>query len=77
MTRPAEAQQFRQKNGAHTTNSGGNNTAKRQGRTRARPQGSQQLSGGQPPPAAIDASSLLALSILRRKCLDNILPECP
>lgn len=74
---PANAQQFRQQSGAYTSNSGGNAAAKRQGRTRSRPQGSQQLSSGQQPTSAVNPSALLALSILRRKCLDNILPECP
>jgi hypothetical protein len=70
---PANAQQA----GARTGQSAGINGAIGNGGARPKPQGPQQLGTGQRSPAAIDAATLLALSILRRKCLDNILPECP
>ena len=74
---PANAQQFRLKSGAHSIHSGVNIAAKRQGRTRSRPRGSQQLSGGQQPTSPIIGPGVLVLGQYARRCLDNILPECP
>lgn len=73
---PANAQQFRQQSGAQPGYAGGNATMGNAG-TRSRPQRSRRLRSNQQQPSAVDASTLLALSILRRKCLDNMLPTTP
>jgi len=76
---PVEAQQFRQQSGASTSNSGGGNATMRRGRTRSRPQGSQQLSSGQPQPSANTGAAIHAINtylLWKKRCLNNLLPRC-
>ena len=66
---PAHAQQFRH-NGVFKAITG-------HGVAHSMPQNSLRWGRGEQRLYGIDPATLLALSILRRKCLDNILPECP
>ena len=73
---PAQAQGLGQPSGAST---GGLNKAIANRGGPSAPQGANKLSNGQPS-SANTAANVHALSVYlqwRRKCLDNILPQCP
>ncbi len=64
---PADAQQFKQRKNAYASHSGGNGVQ----------QGSQQLGGNQQNSANIGVYMGAYAYQIARKCLDNMMPECP
>jgi hypothetical protein len=64
---PADAQSFKQRKGAHAGN----------GSSQTVQQGPQQLSGSQQNSSNIGVYMGAYAYQIARKCLDNILPECP
>lgn len=75
---PAQAQQYKQRNGLRANHADGIN-ALRQRSARPIPHRRRGLSNGARNPSANTAANVHALSVYLqwRKCLDNMLPKCP
>ncbi len=76
---PAKAQGFGQRYGAPTGYGGGLNQAIGNRGAPSIPQRAKKLTSGQPSPSANTAANVHALTVYLqwRKCLDNMLPQCP
>ena len=76
----AQAQSFKKRSGWQAGNAANFKAPMRQRRMRAKRQRVRGLTNGTRRPAANTAAHIHALTVYlqwRRKCLDNILPQCP